>query len=706
MTEKTLPSTAPVLRLSADVWTLVSPFFGEGDVIRLISTGNTAFTERIRLGAHELKLSWCIARYMDLNEVFSATRRLHTARSLSFCQGDPNTLYWLPINWGALPSTLRGLDLSFPRAMLILRTRGYIASLCPGLESLSLSSDRTRADAVDLRDLPPRLTKLSLNCEEAGFVLDHLLELPSDLETLKLHFDPLAHSCAEFEEIINPSPVTDDMTASGDGDDESDEDGAETYDGAENGAANNDDSLDALHDSKLLLPALPESVTSLTLYSNYRSWHLDCATLPKSLVMLNLWCVDRGCVGRAGSSRHSSIDFRAAAQCLPHLRHIRAPSIEITVKQIIEQIPPYVVSMDFKIDDSLATQDQIEAGIPELISRLYDLSCGESYHMDKIVLSGKFPAPQLKYLNTRLLIGIKPVSIPPSVVQIDYHRDGITIMPPGLEILRVATDWSSPEEAPRYHFGYALKSLYVTYLCHMAAHQLEALPSTLESLYATFTEETWLLLMNLIRQPARLPNLRQLSSQIDLSVESLLELPSQVTDLKFNVTPTSALPSQAVLSSLAKSSLVRLDLEITKYIPFREPEVQAPPHMDATIAILNHLPQSLKTLFLTSHCVPSPHWPVTLPPKLQFLEMRMSTRSSVEHYHHEIDGAASSLIFLPPASLGHINLKGFNMPWKLEQLPPHLSVIAGATPALIDAYFASISPPAHLAGSRLSRMDN
>ena len=651
-------STSHLLRLNADIWSLIAPFLEQGDVIRLLSTGNATLTDRIRHGAQDLDLVWSIGRFMDLDEVLGTCSRLNTVRSLIFAPKIIYMRYWTPIKWPLLPSTLVRLRLTFSCSFALLRESTSLATYCPSLIDLYLcESYATRTAGLDLRWLPRSLISLQLEMPfgvPAMVVLDHFSCLPPSLETLTIDLELLPRSQADMDAL----PAKDFVMRSS----------------------------SAAEYSPISFPALPASLTHFRMLAmdSGTIWHLDAAKLPKSLRLINLaWSI----YANADRSLEKSIfDLTHAKECLPHLTELNAPELEIEADQIVNLIPDSVTSLALTMTGDGFDQSVIDTAAKFLSSRLVFFKWTDSHQMDDAIFGGQLEFPKLTQLYSYPSPAPKGYKIPDSVTEFQCCPSQIPVLPPLLKYFR----GDIPQQ-----FNHVLQRLDI-YHGALTTEAAERLPPTLETLTAKMTNDSWLTLMKLIRQPSRLPNLRKIQSSAELNIRLLSELPNQLTSLDFCLELDLSTPNDTTLVSIQNlTKMTHLSLHL--------PRVRCPVEF---VALLNHVPQNLETLEINCCLVLNREWPVKLPPKLFTLFYSCTRPYGTPEPHKEEEGKAvqNSSSFELPRSLAYLGSRTSPFPWDYKELPPQLSVLlVDREEPVYNRYENSILPPPHLPNSTLSR---
>ena len=667
-------STSHLLRLNADIWSLIAPFLEQGDVIRLLSTGNATLTDRIRHGAQDLDLVWSIGRFMDLDEVLGTCSRLNTVRSLIFAPKIIYMRYWTPIKWPLLPSTLVRLRLTFSCSFALLRESTSLATYCPSLIDLYLcESYATRTAGLDLRWLPRSLISLQLEMPfgvPAMVVLDHFPSLPPSLETLALDLELLPRSQADMDALL-----TGDIQYS-------EEEEGEDF--VERSSSDEDEEYSPM----ISFPALPASLTHLRIKSTdpETTWHLDAAKLPKSLRLINLgWSI----YANADRSLETSIfDMIHAKECLPHLTELHAPELEIEADQIVNLIPDSVTSLALTMTGDGFDQSVIDTAAKFLSSRLVFFKWKDSQQMDDAIFGGRFEFPKLTHLLSYPSPAPEGYKIPDSVTEIQFCPTELPVLPPLLKSLK-----SYRGDIPQ-QFNHVLQRLNLIESV-LTPEAAERLPPTLEILTAKMTNDSWLTLMKLIRQPSRLPNLRKIQSSAELNIRLLSELPNQLTSLDFCLELDLSTPNDTTLVSIQNlTKMTHLSLHL--------PRVRCPVEF---VALLNHVPQNLETLEINCCLVLNREWPVKLPPKLFTLFYSCTRPYGTPEPHKEEEGKAvqNSSSFELPGSLAYLGTSTSPFPWDYKELPPQLSVFSVGKEPVYHQYENSILPPPHLPNSTLSR---
>lgn len=680
----------PILGLSADIWSSIGAFLQPNDAVRLISMGSAALSKILSLGVRHLRLDWTTSRYVDFDEAFKIPSSFHRITDLVFRAKHALYMWKSPsaplLTISYFPPTLRHLHLRFHGAYLALQLDLKSLTL---LETLIINdmSEAQFCPPIELRRLPPSLTHLSISRCNGSIVLQHFSLLPPNLLTLELNFD--ASSISEKELEREYKGVHEDS------EEEEDEDEEDGTDGEGDGLKNEP----TLHPLKSILPPLPDSITRICLKANYSSWHVDFATLPSSLTSFVLISHETALQSADISSRDSTLDLTHAVDRLPFLEALDVSRLYLTFKEVATLIPPTVTLLNVRLEgvDQTFLKEAVEFTKP----RLTELDVGHSSGIfDEAVMHGDHDFTRLHRVSLHLQIGLKDIVLPKSLEYVDYLASNFDSLPSGLK--NVSFRWLPKDVS--LNLGASLTCLYTPYHHEIEPQHILALPPSLSRLCSSIPTALWDQLVGLILTPGRLPALTNVTNHSLLPLRSLNKIPSVLKSLSLELDAISLqdAPNDSVLKALRESCLT--NLELRSDLPKPSPTV-AVPQMDTTIKILNALPSSLLKLTIYTPCVPSLHWPVTLPCALKELFYQFPRGQLAVHYEEGTEVAESRLpIFQLPATVRHFSSTSNEFTWRMTQLPPYLSTLILPREGSIEEYIASRTPPSHLSGYTLCKM--
>lgn len=655
------PQSAAILRLSSDIWTLLSECLESGDVFRLITTGNRALADRLRIGARTLKVRHVGTRYIELDRVFELASSFRKLSHLEITEPRHRVRCWTPISWNLLSCRLTSLSLSFVGALGFVLRDGVSGSTWPELLNLSLEDKLSELEhpefgaepltQIDLRGLPPALQHLRVrSLRKVIFDPSHLNELPSTLETLNLNFKP----CFDAETPLN-----------------------------EHG--------------RFVFPSLPPNLKKLKFVdAEYAYWDVAGATLPASLELLKFRVSHLvACHREVPTHECSRFNFEGMAAKMPHLVELNVRDVLISVAEAIRLVPSSVTRLSISFNES-TTQDA------ELVVQHFGHLLFEHYTewkaLDEIISNGKNDLPLLKMINNRIPHHGTIEIFPEHVEELEIPHSFYGQVPLSVVSLKVWTDWGEPHDevyVTPYHTN--LTSFTLSY--PMKMEWIERLPITLQKLTAELTDEVFVELLRVMSDTDRLSSLRTLkllhTTDMDLDCFLSRPLPPQLTRLKIllNSDRFGERLNEAHLLNLRSSThLDRLAIT-SKHQPWRNPI--------GFFDLLNNLPSKLKSLKLETYYVPSPQWPVILPATLTNLDIVNTNESdgvaALENWLGDLDERGELLLTPPfklPASLTrYCCQKPVNKQLPLECLPPYLSQLNIGDTNLCNQYFASRVPP-------------
>lgn len=692
-------SPVPIMSLTSDIWTLIDSFLETNDAVRLISSGYKPFTYCLSRGIRTLRLKWSTSRYLEFGEVISTLNRFLHIEELHF-KAPKRLLYlWKSptdplIPLASFPATLRSLDLSFVEALYVFRRP--LGSALPCLTSMNVQSTRQKSP-IDLQSLPRALKHLHINTRYASIVVQHLADLPPQLETLSLDFNPLFITQAKLESDLGYDKFTSheherahhaslDSNPSASVDTASDP----------NLMSLNDDSVD----EKEHLPILPDSLTHLYIKSHF-NWHIDFATLPRSLTHFQYG--GNPAIQGPDCLHGTSMDMTQAANRLPHLKTLDASLLELSFNEIVTLVPPSTTRLNCDLSDE--DESYSPQATEFLKTRLSSLRYWPITPLTIAALGGTTDFSGLLHLDMVRRTNedeLETVHLPKNLQSIRCLRSNFDSLPPRLKSLHVR----SMEAHETLTLGSHLTSLEIPAIVDIQTHHLATLPPTLTTISACFSQDVWTTLIELMLIPSRLPNLYKVSCSGSLPLQCIRTIPPQLRKLCFGIAATSlhefeASPDESLLTSLSTSNITLLAL---RSVPNMLSTGESIPQMTATIKILNALPKGLKTLELTTPCCPSPYWPVSLPPKLNRLSIEPALYQPSQFYNHVEDGAP---LFVFPVSIHDLTIqRRFSRDWTTLNLPPNLSNLtfypfAESQIVEIEAYFDSRKPPPQISSYEL-----
>lgn len=657
----------PILRLSADVWTLLADLLAPGDLIRLSSTGCTLLTSHIALGAETVNLVWHVSRYMDFGELFTALNRFKSVRELDFSSKERTTLYWMPVNWTLLPTSLVTLKLAFLDSVSALLQDGSLNTFCPRLEYLDLADTTnytvySQPRELNLLGLPETLRSLTLaSARVFGVYLSQLETLPSGLETLDL--DLMVVDASRTNKF-----------------------GGDVLRQSQDGSS-----------SKILFPRLPDSVTSLRLfaYEVGSFWHVDFASLPKALQKFEFVDMVGGpSLGDFESDDPRTYNLEGAATHLEHLHTLLFTAAFISPEEAINLIPSSVTKLAITI--ASAGDEHLKEFLETIAPRLETSSSNNwSEFEHAIFVEKKVVLPHLKEVFFFDHPYSEPSDVPPTVKHLTTMLGVTSPNLEGLETIEIYPGDNLADASQTllsYSFGANLRELSLANIA-IPSEMIDTLPNSLEEIHGDIGAECWnrlLSRMNRDDSSVCLPHLHEIANKIDLDICSLAGLPKQLKQLYFSVQNSSmAQPLPEVLKSL----LPHAQLEGLTMSVMQDKDNDPTPQI---IELFNILPLTLHTFNFASQSVLSPHWPVKLPPKLVEFKYRMLV-DLVDDFPPHTDSHGLEL----PSSLQVLKLVGnINLPGYI--LPPYLSTFSkravhpGPPSDNGASYFARVVPPPNM----------
>ena len=592
--EGVVEQVAPIYRLDASSWTRIGYYLGGNGATRLCCTGSTHLATVVRSQVRDLNLEWTSLRFIDMHQVMAHMTPFKSLTSFIFRQDGCTRRSWTPVQWTLLPSTLTSLSLCFLGAPTeLLGPSNNILEACPHLEhiiledDLPLSYDNQRDWLTDqpFEDNHLVLSYLPSTLLSLHIVSQRLMTITRDLSELP----------ADLEDLELNFPI-----------------------------------IYKFPD----FPQLPGGLKRLFLHDPHHNWTISCMELPASLESFELFTYRKACIIGLDTpwtgNFDSKIDMTGAATHLVNLKRILAPRLCMTVDQALDLLPPSVTLLDVQLVSK--GYSRLEEAIEKLGPKLLAFYNGTWPEMEDHIFYEEW-SPLFPNLHTLIAEGGLPL---------DYLPESVT----SLTIKRVDDIGDLPRHLKEFKTVLLPNKLVWT-----PSHKLtsimwrsgkpptgwaEALPDTLERLVAPFEIDDWRSLMSVMTLTSRLPNLSHVV--VFGHVESLfLEYltPRQLKKVALHFYEIGPL-SDALLSSLPQSTVEELWIESDES------------KHDHVMALLNHLPQKLKTLCFYSCCEPSPDWPVTLPNTLTSLSLVGS------YYEGRRETEKMSFVFPPSLTQLHL----------------------------------------------------
>lgn len=657
MSDHTTDELPPILRLSADLWSVLPAFLHSGDLIRLISIGAPLLTSRISHHGRHLKLTWNSTRYLDFEEVYATLRRFDLVYSVDFQRCFTKKLHWTPVHLHGWPSSLTSLKLQFFDSINTLMGSGGLNLTLPNLEVLQLSQDMRKwsdkVKSVNFRGLPSCLRVLRLSYPDYLFTAVSQLEnLPAQLE--ELHLDFLGKSCSE-EDL-----------------------GRDVHE---------------LLEGKVNLPALPPSITSLYLKHNTSwSWHIDWLILPRSLRTLELPSDAPVIYGAATPIIVGGFNARPGATTIeitshshsqtPNLTTLICKKSSLELEDLIDLVPPSVTHFDACLVKRGKNGFDAENVALIIAPKLASTLCGLSEEIDRLVFGGMIPFPRLQEIIaiSKLYAGIPSSAIiPPSVTKLVSSSLPASLTSP----MQSSPSLGGPMTTPQLVH---LTKLQISDPFPLAS--LGNLPDTLE--HITFFPEDNKTASDLFCRMCAgyLPKLTNVNIRREISLHAIKEIPPQLQYLHCRLVQDMLMPlDDIVLRSWKSSNLVNLVLFMADWSEQFSP---MSPVDVGYISLWNHLPDSLRVLECAGPCKPSRQSSVTLPPNLTSLRLQDTTDAHF-NYIPTTDFSAPLAFVLPP----HVTILDLPSPlrWNLAELPPSLSHFYCGKIGVVDEYFNTRTPP-------------
>ena len=640
MSESIIP---PISRLSSDIWSILGEYLETNAVLRLINTGNKALIETLRQGVHTLSLAWSVIDYIEFLKLFKALSYFKTIYQLEFTSLYPQTLHWFPVNWTLFPKELAILKVSFSGSVCSLLGNGNLKLILPNLETLIIKDDmpdihRREKEPIDFRGLPETLRTLRITKGLSEMCLQHLKYLPPFLETLDLdlyiHHEALDLPAIEgFEDASLQQmafyPSTD----------------------------------------TLIFPTLPDSLTFLRINEplNYE-WMLKTSNLPKSL---------RSFYSLAQSPLVNDLEPNTFLK----LSELYLPFSVLAVEDLESFLDPSSLTY-LHVFPSYNSESSFRRYLQRFGHALVHHVAGRLEDVDDLVLHEEFNLPRLKEINATDEEVFGSCSLPSLTKLISSgieFADGA--LPPSLESwkdLNVNLD-----HLAELNFGKHLRELNFSLHPEISADIVQILPPSLETLVACLLPNTWPLLSN----GTLFPNLKEIVSYRYTPLEYLAYVPNQLQSLMFTISHSEFplfLPNK-ISESLTASNLEKLILRFPKTLGGDE--------LSTYIELLNALPKSLKSLFISSEFGFSAFWDVTLPPKLRKLAIKEAELHPSAHpsaHPSTFSGDSGSDL---PSTLHTLKHNAVLEQIPFENLPPFLSRFEPHNEDLRIAYYQSKTPP-------------
>lgn len=184
-----------LLGFPGDVWTQISSYFFENEIIRLYLIGNGLLTKKMMRVNKKLELKWKSYKFVDTKTVFGFAALFRSLEFLSFHDVGAH-LVELPVAWHLLPPTLKHLDISFIGCWSSLISVAPLKSLWPMLETLQVAELQLaqrilglpmQSISLDDLGLPDTLRSLksgSNNVKSVYSPASSLMSLPLSMEHL------------------------------------------------------------------------------------------------------------------------------------------------------------------------------------------------------------------------------------------------------------------------------------------------------------------------------------------------------------------------------------------------------------------------------------------------------------------------------------------------------------------------------------------
>lgn len=576
-----------LLRLGTQEWTIITCFLGSGDLLRLLSSGSSALERSLRQGHRYFKATWTSPRYIDLDQVVSASS-LDNVLSFSFSSMVPSLRSWSPADPGSLfPKSVTELALEFQGCIDLLLGSGTsipVSERFPLLLSLRLVDEHRasrlyKASILQLDTLPSSLHDLSLRSVYSSFKFPRSLftTLPAGLTTLNIGL--------AFLELA----TADDET------------------------------------SRWTLCSLPPQLTFLKL-PKCAHWQMDInlALLPRTLQHFEY-----------DGLPHSSVISSVPAS-LPLLHTLIWRQVNVPIAEVALWFPSSLTHLEIGLNS--AGCDDVAGALRTVSTALVGCVLRDP-ELNRLILSEAVSLPRLRELHT----GPRSTPYIQRSIKKLWVREFEGDLPQGLEVCH----WTLNRESSSIltaTYPNTLRILYYPRMVLLPSEIVVSFPASLEELHGKFDLVALKALFQRI-QLGELPNLSKVQSFAHVPCDLDL-IPSQLRSLSlfFLHESLSTLTQPHFLSSLRHSELETLGLEVTGK---RLEDAVFATLMD----LLKNLPDSLKNLNLRAPRVLTADWPLKLPPRLQEFSFQATGElnppaSSCDSTTSELLYFPPSLIFL------------------------------------------------------------
>lgn len=635
---------APLLRLSADIWSDLASYLGHKDAQRLLLCGNNVLIQRLRQGARHLSFIWSSSRYIYLDEVFLMIGTFKQLQSFEFRAMCDEQRHWAPVNWSSLPSSLVSLQLQFANCLVSVMQNGLLNATLPSLEILDLAERATfgppkSPQRIHFQGLPDSLLVLRLaSLKDTSFICKHLQDLPPRLQELSLSFPTV--------------PLL--------------EDGSSPFE-------------------KMLFPVLPDSITDLTMQCARICWHFDLEMFPTSLRKFEINAVGGAIYhGSFSSVEVSTLSLVGASPRLTHIHTLLLPSVAMTLQEYEMYIPKSItnVSVYFRRESPFTYGQPVPAVSIDLLPLSQFTHGHERSDIVRTVLAELPRMSQLAILDIQDFSATQdPLVLPQSLHTLSVALDFQLALPTTvtdltLSWIRTHLDWEEGVLNPDTLANLpCLRKLTLPNYVNLPKTTINSLPNFLEEVNC-FPARTWNLLRDRMLKPNQLPNLRAVRFERG-SPDFSEAIPSQLREMSISEWDEDYFTTFITGTSIAflrDSNLETIELTVIGSIG------------GLAIGFLNHLPKTLKSLSFGSRSVPNGFWPVTLPPKLTRLALPVF--GPTERYGEQPSSANPEARFQFPPSLTSLAL-GLEGSFQPDHLPPYLSSITYPT-VNVDMWTSSL----------------